>query len=274
MLRLTQINIFPVKSLDGYSPAEAIVERRGLQYDRRWMITDTKGQFLTQRTEGKMALLRATIEDNTLIIREKENTENAISIPTDSEESHLPVTIWDDTVLGAKVSTTADEYLSDFLKKKVHLVKMPASTERRVDEKYNLGQDMVSFADGYPFLIIGEASMQALNERMTKALSIRRFRANFIFSGGKPFEEDDFKHFRIGAVDFVGVKPCARCVLTTRDPDSGTKGKEPLRTLQTFRQSGNKILFGQNVVWNDAQWTTEHSPLVRLGDLVSVVQQG
>lgn len=268
MLRLIQINIFPVKSLDGYSPTEAIVEKRGLQYDRRWMITDTKGQFLTQRTEGKLALLRATIEDNAMIIREKENAENAISIPTDSEESPLPVTIWDDAVLGTKVSPEADAYLSDFLKKKVHLVKMPNSSERRVDEKYNLGQDIVSFADGYPFLIIGEASMQELNDRMNKELSIRRFRANFIFSGGLPFQEDDFKDFTIGDVPFIGVKPCARCVLTTRDPDTGMKGKEPLRTLQTFRQSGNKILFGQNVVWNHDLWTSKELPLVRVGDAI------
>ena len=93
-------------------------------------------------------------------------------------------------------------------------------------------------------------------------------RTNFIFSGGQPFEEDLYQNFKIGDVDFVGVKPCARCVLTTRDPDTGTKGKEPLDTLAQFRQLGNKILFGQNVVWDDQKWQSAESAVVKVGDMI------
>jgi uncharacterized protein len=268
MLTLSQINIFPVKSLDGFSPASAVVEKRGLQHDRRWLITDTNGQFMTQRTNAKMAMLRATIEDNVLIIREKDKESNDFKIPIITEGGKLPVTVWDDTMQAALVSKEANEFLSDFLGKAVLLVKMPDSTERRVDEKYNLGHDIVSFADGYPFLIIGEASMQNLNERMEAPLSMRRFRTNFVFSGGQPFQEDDFRGFKIGSVDFIGVKNCARCVLTTRDPDTGVKGKEPLKTLQTFRQKGDKILFGQNVVWDFSKWRNDFSPIVKVGDAI------
>ena len=283
MLTLTQINIFPVKSLDGYSPKTAIVERRGLQYDRRWMITDLDGLFMTQRTNGRMALLKAVVENDVLTIFEKENPQNQVKIPVYTDLSRYfregglknqDVVVWDDTVTSSVISAEANAFLSDFLNKKCQLVTMPLTTDRRVDEKYNRGNDVVSFADGYPFLIIGEASLEELNKKVSERkpdeapLSMRRFRTNFIFSGGQPFEEDLYQNFKIGDVDFVGVKPCARCVLTTRDPDTGTKGKEPLDTLAQFRQLGNKILFGQNVVWNDQAWTSAAVAVVKVGDVI------
>ena len=195
MRALTQINIFPVKSLDGYSPETAIVERRGLQYDRRWMITDLDGLFMTQRTNGLMALLKAVVEDDVLTIFEKENPQNCVKISVFTEGGQSQnVEIWDDhNVAAMTVNAEANAFLSDFLNKKCQLVTMPLTTERRVDEKYNRGNDVVSFADGYPFLIIGEASLEELNKRIIERkpeenpLSMRRFRTNFIFSGGQPF---------------------------------------------------------------------------------------
>jgi uncharacterized protein len=171
-------------------------------------------------------------------------------------------------MIAAEVSQEANQFLSNFLEKEVRLVKMPDTTERRVDESYNRGNDIFSFADGYPFLIIGEASMKDLNERLNVPLSIRRFRTNFVFSGGNPFEEDTFKHFTIGNVDFIGMKNCSRCVLTTRDPDTGIKGKEPLQTLQSYRQFGTKILFGQNVVWNFEKWSHQDLAKINIGDTI------
>lgn len=280
MLTLTKINIFPVKSLDGYSPESAIVEKQGLQYDRRWMITELNGLFMTQRTNGRMALLKAVVENGILNIFEKENPQNGIKIPVSSQ---LPDTInaeiWDDKVASVLVNREVNAFLSDFLNKQCQLVTMSATTQRRVDEGYNTGNDIVSFADGYPFLIIGEASLAELNKKIEEKnassdtlstnMSMRRFRTNFTFSGGQPFEEDGFKNFKIGFVDFTGIKPCARCVLTTRDPDSGVKGREPLDTLMTFRQEGTKILFGQNVIWNDQKWQGALQPEVKVGDVIA-----
>lgn len=280
MLKLTKINVFPVKSLDGYSPESAIVEKQGLQYDRRWMITEPNGMFMTQRTNGRMALLKAVVENDVLSIFEKENPQNGIKLPVSSQftEGGIEAEIWDDKVNSVLVSHEANAFLSDFLNKKCQLVTMPATTERRVDAKYNTGNDIVSFADGYPFLIIGEASLNDLNKKIEEKyrssdplsinMSMRRFRTNFVFSGGQPFEEDTFTHFRIGNVDFIGLKPCARCVLTTRDPDTGVKGNEPLKTLAKFRQIGTKILFGQNVVWNDKKWQSTEVPKVTIGDII------
>lgn len=270
MLYLSQINIYPVKSLDGYSPDSAVVEKRGLQHDRRWLITDTEGIFMTQRTHSKMALLKAVIEGDSLIIKEKANEENHIKIPIAAGGEAQIVEVWDDKIDAQRISEMADKWLSDFLGKDCHLVKMPENTERRVDEDYNTGDDIVSFADGYPFLIIGEASMNDLNERMGIPLSIRRFRANFIFKGGEPFQEDTFKRFKIGELEFLGVKNCARCVLTTRDPDTGIKGKEPLKTLSEYRQKGTKILFGQNVIWHHKAWEWAWQPEVKVGDIITL----
>jgi uncharacterized protein YcbX len=106
----------------------------------------------------------------------------------------------------------------------------------------------VSLADGYPFLIIGEESLHNLNARLEEKIEMRRFRPNFVFKGGKAFNEDTWSNFTIGNISFIGVKPCARCQLTTVDPDTGKKGVEPIKTLATFRASNNKILFGQNLV--------------------------
>ena len=291
MLKLTKINIFPVKSLDGYSPESAIVEKQGLQYDRRWMITEPNGMFMTQRTNGRMALLKAVVENGILSIFEKDNPKNVIETPVSSQmtfEEQNPDTfgkgvleaeIWDDKVTSVLVNKEINAFLSDFLNKKCQLVTMSPNTERRVDAQYNTGNDIVSFADGYPFLIIGEASLAELNNKIGEKntssdplsinMSMRRFRTNFVFSGGQPFEEDVFTHFKIGDVDFAGLKPCARCVLTTRDPDTGVKGTEPLETLAKFRQIGTKILFGQNVVWNDKTWQKVLQPEVKIGDLIS-----
>lgn len=276
-MRLSQINIYPVKSLDGFSPESAIVEKRGLQYDRRWLIVDENNVFITQRTSGRMALLKAEIAGDFLKIFEKKDPENNITLPLfggvgggTTEGGYSEVQIWNDVVKAAATTPEADQFLSDFLEKKCRLVKMTDAFDRRVEEDYNTGEDIVSFADGYPFLIIGEASMRDLNERLDTPLSLRRFRANFIFSGGEPFIEDNFKYFKIGEVDFTGVKNCARCVLTTRDPDTGIKGKEPLQTLMAYRQKGTKTLFGQNVIWNHRKWKWAWQPEVRVGDELSI----
>jgi uncharacterized protein len=278
MLKLSQINIYPVKSLDGYSVQESVVEKKGLKYDRRWMIIDLEGKFMTQRTNGKMALLKSTIEDGSLVITEKENSSNKISIPINTYTSYKSkVIIWDDMVEAADTSDFANQWLSNFLNTKCKLVYMPDDSDRLVEEKYNRGKDVVSFADGYPFLIIGEESMKDLNKKIIENpstiedtnYSIRRFRANFIFSGGHPYQEDEFSDFKIGYVDFIGVKPCARCVLITRDPDTGMKAKEPLATLSTYRQVGHKVLFGQNVLWNFEKWTHDQSPTVKVGDQIN-----
>ena len=113
--------------------------------------------------------------------------------------------------------------------------------------------------------------MADLNARLSDPLSIRRFRTNFLFSGGTPFQEDAFQDFKIGSVDFRGIKNCSRCVLITRDPDTGVKGKEPLLTLQNYRQKGTKTMFGQNLIWHFEKWAENEKPVVHVGDTITLL---
>ncbi|WP_128544487.1 MOSC domain-containing protein [Larkinella soli] len=251
---LKEIRIYPIKSLGGIVLPEAVVEPKGFRYDRRWMLVspDPAGgpaRFLTQRAHTVMALVEQQLTDTTLRVFHRRWPDDVLEVPlSGSGGERLDVTVWDDTVTAEAVGAEADAWFSRLLGFPARLVHMPDDARRPVDQKYARPGDLVSFADGYPFLAIGTGSMDELNRRLDQPLEMTRFRPNLIMEGTRPHEEDTWYHFRIGGLDFYGVKPCARCVLTTVDPQTGQKGKEPLRTLGTYRQLNNKIYFGQNVL--------------------------
>ena len=129
---------------------------------------------------------------------------------------------------------------------------MPAGSHRQVDPLYaSCAQDITSFSDGYPILLIGQPALTQLNTKLSEPLPMNRFRPSIVFTGGEPHYEDMIKRFRINEVNFSGVKLCGRCTVTTTDQDTGTRGKEPLKTLATYRSINNKICFGQNVIAHD-----------------------
>ncbi|WP_337873348.1 MOSC N-terminal beta barrel domain-containing protein [Ignavibacterium sp.] len=251
-LQLSEIFIYPIKSLGGISLNNAVVEQRGLQYDRRMMLVDETGMFLTQRDFPQMALLKTEIINDELFIHHSVNKQS-ISIPLRELNQYsrkIKVTIWDDECSALIVSDEANEFFSDILNTNCSLVYMPDEEKRIVDpaKKYVTDEHIVSFADSYPFLIIGQSSLDELNRKMPKSLPINRFRPNFVFVGGKPFEEDSWKDFLIGEIKFKAVKPCERCIITTTNQDTAERNEEPLKTLSTFRRPGNKVLFGVNLV--------------------------
>ncbi|TFV94737.1 MOSC domain-containing protein [Algoriphagus kandeliae] len=248
-LIIQDIYIYPIKSLGGIRLNEATVEEKGFRYDRRWMLIDEEGVFVSQRSFPKLALLQVELSQDALKVFPKHDPGNFLLIPFDQEgEESVEVVVWDDTMTAKLVDAKFDRWFSDFLGKHVRLVKMPESTRRLVSPKYAVRGEAVSFADGMPYLLIGEESLNDLNQKLEKPVSMDRFRPNLVFSGGKPFQEDTFKKIKIGSVDFQVVKPCARCVLITVDQETGIKSKEPLRTLSSYRTKGNKVLFGQNMV--------------------------
>lgn len=252
-LYLSEIFIYPIKSLGGISLKRAIVEEKGLQFDRRMMLVDKNGIFMTQRDFPQMALLKTKIVDNNLEVTHS-SSNHSIILPLNSDNNtksdRIKVIIWDDECEALIVSKEADEFFSEMIGTKCRLVYMPESEKRIVDpkRKYVLDNHIVSFADGYPFLIIGQSSLDELNRRLETPLPMNRFRPNFVFAGGDPFEEDDWKDFMIGEIKFRAVKPCARCVITTTDQQTAERSNEPLRTLATFRRKENKALFGMNLV--------------------------
>ena len=263
---LSEINIYPIKSLGGISLKEANIEEKGLQYDRRWMLIDDEGTFISQRKYAELAMLQVSIADGNLTISHKTFSQQTISFSLEENTGKsIIVSIWDNISSGLEVSAEVSRWFSDFMKMNVRLVKMPQEEKRIVDPRYALNNEIVSFADGYPSLIIGQSALNGLNEKLSEPILMDRFRPNLVFTGGAPHAEDRFKSFYLGDVLFSAVKPCARCILITINQQTGEKGKEPLRTLAKYRTAGKKILFGQNLI---------HKGLGRIcvGDELKVVE--
>jgi len=261
-MTLSEIWIYPVKSLGGIRLTSADVEEKGLKYDRRWMIIDENNVFITQRNFTKMALIDVEITSDGLLLSYRADKSQNLLVPFEPV-SKLPVSVkvWDDVVEALTVSQEADEWLSAQLNRNLKLVIMTESTQRKADPKYAKNGENVSFADGFPFLIISQASLDNLNAKLQKPIEMLRFRPNFVISDTKPHEEDEWKMIQIGNVQFEIVKPCARCVLTTVDPKTSEKGPEPLKTLATYRRVNSKILFGQNLVAKDLGSINQGDPV-------------
>lgn len=248
-LVLQEIYLYPIKSLGGIAVQEAQVEERGFKYDRRWMLVDQSGEFLTQRQHPQLALLQVALSESQLEVFSKGDPSQRIAFDLDlASNQELLVSIWGDQVLARVVSAEVSRWFSDFLQMDLDLVVMPESSHRKMDPRYAVQGESVSFADGMPYVMIGQASLDELNQRLEVPISMDRFRPNLVFSGGEAYAEDQFKQLQIGEVEFQVVKPCARCVLITVNQQTGEKGKEPLATLATYRTVNNKIYFGQNAV--------------------------
>jgi len=259
---LSEIWIYPVKSLGGIRLTEAEVQERGLEYDRRWMVVNKFGKFLTQREFPQMALLDVSLNEDSMRISNKFEPNESVIAPFEPVSAvPISVTVWDDTVDAITVSDEVDKWLSEQLQMAVHLVIMPESTKRNVDTRFAKNGELVGFADDFPFLLISQASLDDLNSRLEEPVEMLRFRPNFVVTGTEPYAEDEWKTIEIGTLLFDIVKPCARCVLTTVDPETAKKGREPLKTLSNYRRVGKKILFGQNVIGR-------HLGLVKEGDNV------
>jgi uncharacterized protein len=266
MLKLSEIYIYPIKSLGGIRLEKANITTRGLENDRRFMLVDANGRFLSQREYTQLAIFQTEIEGDFLKITNKNNGEILrISLSPISQSASISVIIWDDTTSAIEVNHEASEWFTQALGIPTRLVYMHEESQRKTEPNYSLtGEEITSFSDGYPILVIGQSSLDDLNNRLERPVNINRFRPNFVFTNGEPFEEDAWHEFTVGDVRFFGVKPCARCIMTTIDQETGEKsGKEPLLTLNKYRKAGNRILFGQNVLISQLG-------SVKTGDLIEV----
>lgn len=262
---LSEIYIYPVKSLGGISLKESDITARGLKYDRRWLLVEEEGRFITQRTYPQMALISVELREKSLEFKHKRNGAS-LNVNLESNSKIMSeVVIWNDKVTANNVSEDADEWFSEMLNVKCRLVFMPDDFSRYVDRKYANENEIVSFADAYPFLITGQASLDDLNSRLEVKLPMNRFRPNFVFTGGAPFDEDRIKSFMIGDLTFYPVKPCARCVVITIDQENAAKNEEPLKTLATYRTINNKAMFGQNLLHNG-------NGTIKVGDELKILE--
>ncbi len=263
-VELAQIFIYPIKGCKGISLTKAEVQNRGLKFDRRLMLIDESGTFVSQRSDEKLALISCKIEGDSLVVSFQGRS---ISIPLVKVfKKSVQTTVWDDAVMAYLTDEIYHQWFSGVLGRPVRLVAMQEGSSRPVDHRFmKSDQDEVSFADGYPYLIIGNSSLDLLNQKIagnTKFL-IDRFRPNLVFSGGEAHEEDTWSEFSIGDTTFYGVKPCARCQVTTINQQTGNKGKEPLKTLSGYRKHGQKILFGQNCLRKSGSF-------VKVGDQIKI----
>ncbi|GAC1603847.1 MAG: MOSC domain-containing protein [Hymenobacter sp.] len=269
-LTLTGLFLYPVKSLGGYAVAEADVTARGLRHDRRWLLVDERNRFMTQRQLPELALLAVAPAYNGFLISHRQRPELLpLFVPFESTPDRtLFVSIWDDLAWAWRGTPDADAWLAQALGRPCRLVYMSDMVRRDVEPALNPEGQLVSFADGYPFLLVGEAALADLNSRLAPPVPMNRFRPNLVFGGGEPYEDDAWEAFRIGDLPFRAVRGCGRCVLTTIDQQTATKNPvgDPLRTLATYRQAEGSTLFGQNV-------TGPGQGRLRVGDGLTVLSR-
>ena len=248
MVEVASLHIYPIKSGRGVSLERMPLDRIGPVGDRRWMVVDDGGNLVTQREYPRLCLLAALTTP--VGLRLAAPGLDGLEIPFPEPKSNrVLVRVWKDQVAAFDGGNRAAQWLSDFLGASVRLVYFPDDGERRTDSNYDPLGGSVGFADGFPILIISQESLDDLNRRLPSPLPMDRFRPNVVVRGAAPFAEDGWKRFWINGVEFNGVKPCARCVMTTTDQATAERAPhEPLRTLATFRKQGGGVMFGSNVV--------------------------
>jgi uncharacterized protein YcbX len=266
-VQLTGLFIYPIKACAGIALTQAEVVQRGLAHDRRYMLVDRAGTFVTQRTLPQLCRVATALDGSRLAVSAPDRPELSLPLELRSGDGFepAPYQVWSSSGWALR-HPEGSRWFSDYLNDDVSLVFMPDDERRAVNPARARPGDIVSFADGYPMLLISEASLDELNRRLDEPLEMRRFRPNLVISGCEPHAEDGFSTLCIGEVSFRGVKRCDRCVVTTINPDTGEKGKEPLRTLAQYRLEDGKVWFGMNLIHDGCG-------ALRLGDSVHVQGQ-
>ena len=247
VIEVSGLFVYPVKSCAGIALDEARVTTTGFDYDRRWMVVGDDGRFLSQRQHPALARVRVRLNGEFLQL----DAPNVAQLEIPLEETTGPtrrVTVWKDECAAIDEGQSAAEFFSSFLQVGARLVRLADENSRPLGTSTAQPGDRVSFADAYPFLLLSEASLDGLNRRLSLPLPMDRFRPNIVVRGCPAHAEDGWSSVRIGDVDFRVVKPCARCVVTTTNQETGERGPEPLRTLSTYRLFDGEVNFGQNLI--------------------------
>ncbi len=246
---VTHLYIYPIKSLGAVSLRESVMEQEGLRGDRRYMLVDASGKFITQRTRPELTRFVLSESSHGFLVKdstsglEKELTwEPALG-------SWIPVEIWEDQLPAREVLEGWSEWFSTALSEEVRLVRISSEKPRVMKVKYQteLAKN-TSFADSLPVLLVSAGSYASLQEHVEEPIDFLRFRPNIIVSSLEPFVEDTWAELKIGEVSLSGAKPCARCPLVNVDPLTGESDKKMLKTLASFRTLNHKVYFGQQFV--------------------------
>jgi MOSC domain-containing protein len=261
-MQLSSITIYPVKSCAGVSLETVELDRFGPAGDRRWLVVDPAGRFLSQRELPAMALIHVEVLAGGIRLR-CHGDHVDVRVP-EPDRPVLSVRVWEDTVAVQNAGEDAARWLSQHLGVECALVYMPDSTHRRVDGAYAQDGETVGFADGFPLLLLSQASLDDLNSRLDTPVPMNRFRPNLVVTGCEPFAEDSWKCIRIGGIDFRVAKPCSRCVIPSIDQQTGQRDKQINRVLASYRRILGEVRFGQNLLYPSLG-------TVNVGDPVEVV---
>lgn len=245
-ITVASLHRYVIKSGAGDTLTQAPLDARGIVDDRRFMVVDDSGGFLTQRQLPALALIAAVVADGRLSLSAPGRRTLAVDLT--GPRPRRPVTVWEHHGEGEDCGDAVAAWLGGMLGRAAHLVRMPDDARRPVDPRFAGPDDQTAFSDGFPLLLVNLASLAALNERLAVPVPIDRFRANLVVAGAEAFAEDGWRRIRVSGITFDLVKPCARCATILVDQHTAERGIEPLRTLATFRTSGGKVLFGQNLV--------------------------
>jgi len=257
MTKVSSIHIYPIKSTAGISLPNSKVEELGLAFDRRFIVCDPSGQFITARTEPKLCLVQTTMTEQGVALSAPNMEMLTLSYQEFTDQYHK-VMVWGDEVNGQFCSQKANNWFSDYLQRPCELLYFGKNSHRERKPTTDNARK-IAFADGYPILLISKASLNDLNKRLLanssnnspQDISMAQFRPNIVVDDCLPFAEDSWQHIRIGEVEFKVSKPCERCIFTTVNPSNGEKHpqQQPLKMLKSFRQDHNgEVLFGQNLI--------------------------
>jgi uncharacterized protein YcbX len=270
--RVTGMFVYPVKSLRGYAVPVAGLDALGFVGDRRFLVVDESGRFLTQREHPRMAVINARLAGGTLTLSADGAGTVAVPDVSDASAPLRSVSVWEqEGLLAEECGPTVATWLRSCLGTRCSLVRIGSKFQRPVLKQHSQPGDVLAFADGAPILAVSEASLAVLNEHIAAnggaPVPMNRFRPNLVVDGCAAFAEDTWSHIQIGDAVFRSAGPSARCIITTTDQLTGERGKEPLRTLATFRRNPSdptEVLFGVNFI-NESK-----AGVIRLGDDVVV----
>ena len=277
-LHISNLNRYPVKSMGGVELQQAKIDRFGIEKDRRWMLVDNNGRYLTQRKIAKMTLLGITESKHAggdwgLTIQASHNLklpEQCEQILSFSVNQHFAlndpifVEVWDDVCEGSVADDFINQWFSLVLDIPCRLVFMAGACNRHVDKAYAQNNETVSFADGFPLLLTTEPSLVEFNQYLDQPIGMIRFRPNIVISGNQAFAEDGWKRLRVGDIEFCVVKPCSRCAIPTINPLSAEKEPAVFKALKQHRSVGREVYFGQNLL-------AMNTGTISVGDKVEIV---
>ncbi|TRX53135.1 MOSC domain-containing protein [Thalassomonas sp. M1454] len=263
MAHISALSIYPIKSTSGIQLSTSMVKERGLEFDRSFVITDLQGKFITGRTKAKLVLVNLQRIANGYLVTAPKMDDLVINF-ADFSKQHHSVQVWNDSILAQHCSVNIDEWFSKYLNTQCQLHYFGNEAQRYISGF----EQQVSFADGYPILLISQASLDDLNSKSTSHTEMAQFRPNIVIQDCSAFAEDNWSKIKIGEVEFILPKHCSRCIFTTVDAHNGKRhaNKEPLATLEKYRLADDgEIYFGQNLI------PLNHGK-IQIGDKVEVLE--